>query len=182
MTVGGSASRVAATPDPCQATGERGLDGGVVLQIRSMHAILKPLLENPVYDAFWTARRETYVLLAARRVLGNRKQFYRLRAVAVISSAIVPSLVGLNRSGTGGVWVRWVTLALSLIAAVSTATIALFRFGDRWCLYRNLQSALLRCGGSSSPTSRSRPRPHGQPSLLAPTPRSTSTTAHRRLT
>jgi hypothetical protein len=71
-----------------------------------MHAVLKPLLENPVYEAFWTARWETYVLLAARRVSSNRKQFYRLRAVDVISSVIVPSLVGLNLSGTGGAWVR----------------------------------------------------------------------------
>ena len=50
---------------------------------------------------------------------GNRKQFYGLRLAAVISAIIVPSLVGLNLSGTGGSAVRWLTFTLSLIAALS---------------------------------------------------------------
>ena len=143
---GTSASPSVRMADPCQSTDKPGRDGHVRVQMRAMHTVLKPLLQDPERDAFWTARWETYLLLAARRVTSNRKQFYSLRAVAVISSVIVPSLVGLNLSGTGGTMVRWLTFALSLIAAISTATLALFRFGDRWFLYRDLQNDLLRCG------------------------------------
>jgi len=42
--------------------------------------------------------------------------------------------------------VRWITFALSLVAALSTAVLALFRFGDRWFLYRSLQDDLLAAG------------------------------------
>jgi Protein of unknown function (DUF4231) len=146
VTGGGTRSQPANLPDPCQATDKPGRAGDVLVQMRAMHAVLKPLHQDPARDAFWTARWETYLLLAARRVSSNRKQFYGLRAVAVISSVIVPSLVGLNLAGTGGIVVRWLTFALSLIAATSTATLALFRFGDRWFLYRDLQNELLRCG------------------------------------
>lgn len=145
-SAGAAQSPIGGTPDPCQATDKRGHDHDVLLQMRAMHAVVKPHLQDPTQEAFWTARWETYLLLAARRVHSNRTQFYRLRAVAVISSVIVPSLVGLNLSGTGGIWVRWITFALSLVAAVSTATLALFRFGDRWFLYRDLQNELLHCG------------------------------------
>ncbi len=80
------------------------------------------------------------------RVEGNRKQFYGLRLAAVISAIIVPSLVGLNLSGTGGSAVRWLTFTLSLIAALSTAILTLFRFGDRWLMYRALSSSLMSAG------------------------------------
>jgi len=111
-----------------------------------MHALVRSRGQDQLQDAFWTSRWETYLSLAAQRVDSNRQQFYYLRAVAVISSVIVPSLVGLNLSGSGGVWVRWITFALSLVAAVATACLALFRFGDRWFLYRDLQNELLLCG------------------------------------
>jgi hypothetical protein len=58
----------------------------------------------------------------------------------------VPSLVGLNLSGTGGTAVRWLTFSLSLVAALSAAILALFRFGDRWLLYRTLSGELIRAG------------------------------------
>jgi hypothetical protein len=96
--------------------------------------------------AYWSVRWEAHVVFAAGRVTSNRKPFYMLRLVAISSSVIVPSLVGLNLSGTGGVWVRWLTFGLSLVAALSTAVLALFRFGDRWFLYRSLQDDLLVAG------------------------------------
>ena len=58
----------------------------------------------------------------------------------------MPSLVGLNLSGTGGTAVRWLTFGPSLIAALSAAIIALFRFSDRWLMYRTLSNSLLSAG------------------------------------
>ena len=139
--------------DPCQGPGKRRYwlfarrpVGTTPEQMRGMHAVVRGLSLDPAQEAFWTSRWETYLDLAATRVESNREWFYRLRAVAVISSVIVPSLVGLNLSGTGGEWVRWITFVLSLVAALSTATLTLFRFGDRWFLYRDLQNDLLVCG------------------------------------
>ena len=148
VTATAAQSPISETPGLGEGKDKRARDRDVQLQMRAMHAVVRPRLQDPAQDAFWTGRWETYLLLAARRVYSNRTQFYRLRAIAVISSVIVPSLVGLNLSGTGGVWVRWTTFALSLVAAVSAATLALFRFGDRWFLYRDLQNELLQCGWS----------------------------------
>lgn len=115
-------------------------------QLEQMHDVVEPFLTDAGRLAYWSVRWEAYVVFAARRVISNRKQFYILRLVAVSSSVIVPSLVGLNLSGTGGIWVRWLTFGLSLVAALSTAVLALFRFGDRWFLYRSLQDDLLVAG------------------------------------
>jgi len=83
---------------------------------------------------------------AARQVEARKNEFYRLRIVAVISAITVPSLVGLNLSGTGGEVVHWATFALSLVAAVSTAFVTLYRLGDRWLMYRALRDDLLKVG------------------------------------
>lgn len=115
-------------------------------QLEQMYAAAEPFVADAGRRAYWKARWETYVVLAAGRANSNRGQFYWLRSLAVGSSVVVPSLVGLNLSGTGGVAVRWVTFGLSLVAALSTAALALFRFGDRWFLYRRLQDDLLRVG------------------------------------
>jgi hypothetical protein len=96
--------------------------------------------------AYWVSRWKATVLLAERRVRSNRKQFYALRVTATVSAVVVPALVGLNLAGTGGIVVRWLTFALSLLAALCLAVLALFRFGDRWFLYRNLQDQLLTAG------------------------------------
>jgi hypothetical protein len=39
-----------------------------------------------------------------------------------------------------------VTFSLSLVAALSTAILALFRFGDRWLMYRTLSNELIDAG------------------------------------
>jgi hypothetical protein len=89
---------------------------------------------------------EIEVIRAALRVESNRKQFYGFRLTAIVSAIIVPSLVGLNLSGTGGTAVRWLTFSLSLVTALSTAILTLFRFGDRWLMYRALSNELVNAG------------------------------------
>jgi Protein of unknown function (DUF4231) len=76
----------------------------------------------------------------------NRWFFYRLRFLAVCSSVTVPALVGLNLAGQGGATVRWITFALSLVAALSTALLQLFRFGEKWRLYRHYYHRLRSAG------------------------------------
>jgi hypothetical protein len=99
-------------PDAGQATGtgasrwrrRRAEPAELRAQLKQMRTAVEPFVTDGGRRAYWTARWEAYVLLAARRVISNREQFYQLRLLAVSSSVIVPSLVGLNLSGTGGVW------------------------------------------------------------------------------
>jgi Protein of unknown function (DUF4231) len=115
-------------------------------QLYDMGNAAEPFLTDEPRKVYWAQAWELAVVNATTRVEGNRKEFYGLRLVAIISAITVPSLVGLNLSGTGGSTVRWLTFALSLIAAVSTAIITLFRFADRWLMYRTLSNSLMSAG------------------------------------
>jgi hypothetical protein len=115
-------------------------------QLHEMRHAAQPFLTDEARKVYWANGWELPVAHAAIRVESNRKQFYGLRLVAIISAITVPSLVGLNLSGTGGSAVRWLTFALSLIAALSTAIITLYRFADRWLMYRTLSNSLMSAG------------------------------------
>jgi len=115
-------------------------------RLKEMHNAVQDLLsENKSRQASW--HEWQYQLLhAAQQQSARKKEFYRMRLIAVVSAITVPSLVGLNLSATGGAVVRWITFALSLVAAVSTAFLALYRLGDRWFMYRKLRDDLLKAG------------------------------------
>jgi hypothetical protein len=116
------------------------------IQLHDMRNAAQPFLTDEARKVYWAKAWELTVVHAAIRVESNRKEFYGLRLTAIISAITVPSLVGLNLSGTGGSAVRWLTFALSLIAALSTAILTLFRFGDRWLMYRALSNGLMSAG------------------------------------
>jgi hypothetical protein len=42
--------------------------------------------------------------------------------------------------------VRWLTFGLSLVAAIATGIITLYRMGDRWLMYRRLADTLMIIG------------------------------------
>jgi hypothetical protein len=111
-----------------------------------MHKAVQDLLkDHDSRQASWHEWQHG-LLHAARQAEVRKNEFYRLRLIAVISAITVPSLVGLNLSATGGVLVRWITFALSLVAAISTAFLTLYRLGDRWLMYRKLRDDLLKVG------------------------------------
>jgi hypothetical protein len=116
------------------------------VELHDMRNAAKPFLTDEARKVYWAQAWEPTVVHAATRVESNRKEFYGLRLAAITSAITVPSLVGLNLSGTGGSTVRWLTFALSLIAALSTAIITLFRFADRWLMYRALNNSLMNAG------------------------------------
>ena len=116
------------------------------VQVQDMRDAAKPFLTDEARKVYWAKAWELSVVHAATRIESNRKQFYGLRLAAVISAITVPALVGLNLSGTGGSAARWLTFALSLVAALSTAIITLFRFADRWLMYRALSNSLISAG------------------------------------
>lgn len=115
-------------------------------QLHEMRKAAGPFLTDEARKAYWAKSWELNILRAATRVESNRKEFYGLRLAVVISAITVPSLVGLNLSGTGGTTVRWLTFGLSLIAALAAAISALFRFADRWLMYRTFSNSLMNAG------------------------------------
>ena len=89
---------------------------------------------------------EHYLNHATWREHNCRTAFYGSRLVSIIAAITVPSLVGLNLSGTGGAVVRWITFAFSLIAAFATAILTLYQVSDRWLMYRQLMVSLMKAG------------------------------------
>jgi hypothetical protein len=132
--------------DPCTKTDDARAIKGFRTKLRAMHGAAQPFLTSDARVAYWSQVWELEVIHAALSVESNRQRFYAFRLTAIISAIIVPSLVGLNLSGTGGTAVRWLTFSLSLVAALSTAILTLFRFGDRWLTYRMLRNDLINAG------------------------------------
>jgi hypothetical protein len=84
-------------------------------RINTMNKAIGPLLAaDEAKKAYWS-EWEYNLVYAAWAVEHDKWAFYSLRTVALISSITVPSLVGLNLSGTGGSVVRWLTFALGLV-------------------------------------------------------------------
>ena len=101
---------------------------------------------QPAQQDYWNTVWAPAVDGAFRKLNQNRKWFYSFQGTSTAAAVIVPALVGLNLSGTGGVRVRWVTFAIGLIGALSSSFLQMFRFGARWRLNRDYFSALLLRG------------------------------------
>jgi Protein of unknown function (DUF4231) len=114
-------------------------------RIAEMKAALSPLLTDKAKEAYWS-EWEYHVVDSASSVETDKKAYYSLRTIALISSITVPSLVGLNLSGTGGDVVRWLTFAFGLVTAITTGMLTLYRLNDRWLMYRELNQDLIKIG------------------------------------
>jgi hypothetical protein len=118
---------------------------GPQAEIEEMEKGAERFLTNDADRASWE-RWKIAALTAVRDTDNSRKAFYILRTIALISAIAVPSLVGLNLSGTGGSVVRWLTFALSLITAIVTGIVTLYRLSDRWLMYRKIRDDLMAIG------------------------------------
>jgi hypothetical protein len=96
--------------DPCTQTDGSGAIKELRIELRAMHGAAKPFLTSDARVAYWSQVWELEIIRAALRVESNRKQTYSFRLTAISSAIIVPSLVALNLSGTGGTTVRWLSV------------------------------------------------------------------------
>lgn len=85
---------------------------------------------------FLRSRWLDQVLYTEKRAIQTQKQYNTFRMMTIIGGVTIPALVSLNLSGTVASYMHWVTFAISLIVAVSSAVEGFFRFGDRWRHYR----------------------------------------------
>lgn len=114
-------------------------------QLDYLDQLVKPHLSTGQFG-YWSNVWKAAVRSAANKNSSNRTWFYRFQAVSSASAVIIPALVGLNLSGTGGVAVRWLTFAVGLIGALAAAALQLFRSGSRWRMNRHYYSDLIRIG------------------------------------
>lgn len=114
-------------------------------QIDIMDDAAARFLTNDARRASWL-RWKSEIMLASRDAAVSRRAFYILKTIGLLSAITVPSLVGLNLAGTGGRVVRWLTFAFSLIAAILTSILTLYRIGDRWLMHKKLRDDLMAIG------------------------------------
>jgi hypothetical protein len=72
-----------------------------------------------------------------------QRVYYALRLLIIIGGVIIPALVSLDLgSNLAAGLVRWTTLGLSLVVAISAAIEGFFRYGERWRHYRAMVERL----------------------------------------
>jgi Protein of unknown function (DUF4231) len=114
-------------------------------QLGYLEQIIEPHL-RPEQFKYWSNVWMPAVRVAAGKMYSNRRWFYGFQGVSSASAVIIPALVGLNLSGTGGVTVRWISFVVGLIGALATAALQLFRSGSRWRMNRHYYSDLIKIG------------------------------------
>lgn len=115
------------------------------MQLDYLEQLVKPHLSSGQFG-YWSNVWKAAVQAAAKKMSDNRHWFYRLQGVSSAAAVIIPALVGLNLSGTGGVAVRWITFVVGLVGALAAAALQLFRSGSRWRMNRHYYSDLIRTG------------------------------------
>lgn len=63
-----------------------------------------------------------------------------------MGAVIVPVLVGFNLTSSGAVVSRGVAFGLSVLVAVTTTLLEVFRYGPRWKLYKRSTDAMVNEG------------------------------------
>ena len=66
-----------------------------------------------------------------------QRWYYVLRLIAIIGGVVVPTLISLQLED-----IRWLTILVSLMVAISVAVEEFFHFGERWRHYRRIVELL----------------------------------------
>jgi hypothetical protein len=117
------------------------------MQIDYLEQQVKPCLTAAEFE-YWSNVWKAAVHAAAKKMSDNRHWFYRFQGVSSAAAVVIPALVGLNLSGTGGTAVRWITFVVGLIGALAAAALKLFRVGPRWQINRHYYADLIGIGRS----------------------------------
>src|SRR5262245_34777172 len=98
----------------------------VIDQLTSLDEVHKHFLKN---------RWLHHVISSSKRAHDSYRKHYILRSIVVIGGVLIPTLVSLNinqlRFPESSV-IRWITVGLGLLVAISAALEGIFRFGDVW--------------------------------------------------
>jgi hypothetical protein len=68
----------------------------------------------------------------------SRSRYYFLRLTSIIGGVTIPTLLAVYLvSGVDPTW-RWITLAISVVVALTAAVEEFFHYGERWRHYRRM--------------------------------------------
>ncbi|MBW4631678.1 MAG: DUF4231 domain-containing protein [Iphinoe sp. HA4291-MV1] len=117
---------------------------GKVSTKQSLEKLIETLELSDLQKHFLRSRWLEQVSWMGGRARHNRDWYYRLRLTAIIGGIIVPILVGLNVSDNKNLVssVRWVTIGLGGVVAISSAVEEFFHYGERWRHYRHTTESL----------------------------------------
>lgn len=103
---------------------------------QDLGSLVDALELDDIQRHFLRSRWLDQVLWMEERADQARRRYYALRLIAATGGVVVPTLVSLGASGTTESVLRGVTIALSLLVAMSLAVEELMRFGERFRHYR----------------------------------------------
>lgn len=105
--------------------------------------IFESLSLKEVQKHFLRSRWLDQLLWTEARAAQTRNRYYSLRLTAIIGGVIVPVMVSLNIDNARlNQAVRYLTIGLSGVVAVSAAMEEFFRYGERWHHYRRTAESL----------------------------------------
>lgn len=126
-------------------SGAEQVDSAVESHITAYTALLNGQL-TPHQLGYWENRWAHEVRTMRRRLNSNRNRFYALRGISVVAGVIVPALVGVNLSGSGGIALEWVTLVFSIIGGGTIALAEALQISQRYRVNRAIFPYLYREG------------------------------------
>ncbi|ARV62601.1 hypothetical protein BZZ01_31755 [Nostocales cyanobacterium HT-58-2] len=110
---------------------------------QTLEKLIETLELSDLQKQFLRSRWLEQVSWMGGRARFARNWYYRLRLTAIIGGIIVPILVGFNISDKNvALSVRWLTIGLSGVVAISSAVEEFFHYGDRWRHYRHTTESL----------------------------------------
>jgi hypothetical protein len=114
-------------------------------QQQGSHQTLAELIESlelsNLQKQYMRSRWLDQLSYMSRRSRETRNWYYRLRITAIVGSVVVPILLGVQQTNSKD-FLRWGTIGLSGVVAVSAAVEEFFHFGDRWRHFRQTAEAL----------------------------------------
>jgi hypothetical protein len=111
---------------------------------QSLEKLIETVELSDLQKQFLRSRWLEQISWMGGRARDARNWYYRLRLTAIIGGIIVPILVSLNTSDNKNFasYVRWGTVGLGAVVAISSAVEEFFHYGDRWRHYRHTTESL----------------------------------------
>jgi hypothetical protein len=106
------------------------------------HGLFGDLHLSRLRRRFLESRWLDQVLWLEGRATFNRNRYYFWRLLTILGAVLVPPLITLNLNGSARARLSWATFAVSLLVAISAVVEAIYRYGERWRVYRNTAEQL----------------------------------------
>jgi hypothetical protein len=122
-----------------EATGRRGRRRYLDDVYAEIALVLRTADVDEKTRGYLETRWAAQVQRATHNVGSNKRNYYTLRIPAVVCALVLPAV---TNPTVDAEWMRWAAWVLSVVVAVATGLESVFRYGNRWRLYRKLLDSL----------------------------------------